>query len=299
MDRLLDSFLSGRKPTTLRSYRADMEDFREFLHAKDADEAALIFLVKGAASANTLTLDYKNFLLEKKHLQPSTINRRLSTLRSLTKLARMKGLINWNLEVENLKVQPYRDTRGPGRSGFMRMKDEVEKRKDPKGIRDRAILHLLHDLALRRSEIVSLDLDDVDLANQTIRVLGKGHFQKEILSLPVRTTEIIANWIKVRGDLPGPLFVNFHRSAKISGTRLSSTSLYRMVREIGRKTNQQVRPHGLRHTSISEAVAKAQAVGMDVTKVLQFSRHKDLKTLQVYIDQVEDAQGRIAELVAQ
>ncbi len=37
---------------------------------------------------------------------------------------------------------------------------------------------------------------------------------------------------------------------------------------------------------------------MDVTKVLQFSRHKDLKTLQVYIDQVEDAQGKIAELVA-
>jgi hypothetical protein len=37
---------------------------------------------------------------------------------------------------------------------------------------------------------------------------------------------------------------------------------------------------------------------MDVTKVLQFSRHKDLKTLQVYIEQVEDAQGKIAELVA-
>jgi len=39
-------------------------------------------------------------------------------------------------------------------------------------------------------------------------------------------------------------------------------------------------------------------VGMDVTKVLQFSRHKDLKTLQVYIDSVEDVQGKIAELVA-
>ena len=39
-------------------------------------------------------------------------------------------------------------------------------------------------------------------------------------------------------------------------------------------------------------------VGMDVTKALQFSRHKNLKTLQVYIDQVEDAQGKIVELVA-
>jgi hypothetical protein len=38
---------------------------------------------------------------------------------------------------------------------------------------------------------------------------------------------------------------------------------------------------------------------MDVTKVLQFSRHRDLKTLQVYIDSVEDAQGTVAELVSQ
>ncbi len=49
---------------------------------------------------------------------------------------------------------------------------------------------------------------------------------------------------------------------------------------------------------MSEAVRRVQAVGMDVTNVLQFSRHKDLKTLQVYIDQVEDSQGKIAELVA-
>ncbi len=157
---------------------------------------------------------------------------------------------------------------------------------------------LLHDLAQRRNEIISLDIDDVDLENKTVRILGKGNSQKEILSLPKQTSEALSRWIQVRGNFVGALFVNFHRSDKISGTRLSSTSLYRMVRELGKKTNQTVRPHGLRHTSISEAVAKAQTVGMDVMKVLHFSRHKDLKTLQVYIDQVENAQGKIAELVA-
>ncbi|MGO9571731.1 MAG: hypothetical protein ACLP5H_29750 [Desulfomonilaceae bacterium] len=54
----------------------------------------------------------------------------------------------------------------------------------------------------------------------------------------------------------------------------------------------------LQHTSISEAVRKTQAIGMDVTKVLKFSRHKNLNTLQVYIDGLEGAQGEIAELVA-
>lgn len=298
MDRLLYSFLSGRKPTTLRSYRADMEDFREFLHAEDLNQACALFLLKGAANANSLAFDYRNFLLDDKSLQPSTINRRLSTLRSLTKLARMRGLINWNLEVANLKVQPYRDTRGPGRSGFVMMLDEVEKRTDPKGIRDKSILHLLHDLALRRSEVVSLDIEDVDLESRIVHVMGKGNSQKEILTMPRPTNDAVAEWVKVRGDSPGALFVNFHRSEKISGTRLSSTSLYRMVRDLGKKTNQTVRPHGLRHTSISEAVVRAQAVGMDVTRVLHFSRHKDLKTLQVYIDSVDNYQGKIADLVA-
>ncbi len=71
-----------------------------------------------------------------------------------------------------------------------------------------------------------------------------------------------------------------------------------MVRNLGKQTGQNARPHGLRHTAISEAVRTVQAIGMDVTEVLQFSRHKDLKTLQVYIDTVEDLQGKIAELVA-
>lgn len=169
---------------------------------------------------------------------------------------------------------------------------------DPKGLRDKVLLHLLYDLALRRAEVVSLDLEDVDLVTGTLRILGKGRLQKERLTLPARTRQVLAEWVEVRGNEDGPLFINFHHAPGIQGKRLSSTSLYRIIRELGTRTGQKVRPHGLRHTSISEAVRRVQAVGMDVTKVLQFSRHKDLKTLQVYIDQVEDAQGKIAELAA-
>jgi integrase len=132
----------------------------------------------------------------------------------------------------------------------------------------------------------------------TLLVLGKGRLQKEILTIPSRTKDSLRAWIEARGRLDGPLFINFHHSKEIQGKRLSATSLYRIIRDLGKQTGQKVRPHGLRHTAISEAVRKVQAVGMDVTKVLQFSRHKDLKTLQVYIDQVEDAQGKIAELVS-
>ena len=209
------------------------------------------------------------------------------------------GMINWKVRVKNQKIQgSLRDTRGPGKNGIEKLREETGKRADAKGLRDRALLHLLYDLALRRAEVVSLDLCDVDLDAGTLRILGKGRLQKETLSLPARTRKILADWTEVRGMGEGPLFINFHHDPDIQGRRLSATSLYRMIHDLGKRTGQKVRPHGLRHTAISEAVRKVQAVGMDVTKVLQFSRQKDLKTLQVYIDQVEDAQGKIAELVA-
>jgi integrase/recombinase XerC len=160
------------------------------------------------------------------------------------------------------------------------------------------LLHLLYDLALRRAEVVNLDLADVDVENGSLLVLGKGRLQKETLTIPSRTKAVLMEWIAIRGREEGPLFTNFHHDGRIRGKRLTASSLYRVIRSMGVRTGQRVRPHGLRHTAISEAVRKAQAVGMDVTKVLHFSRHKDLKTLQVYIDQVEDAQGKIAELVA-
>lgn len=296
---LLEAFFLGKSPKTVEAYRRDLEDFRAFTQSDDLGETVLLFIAQGLHQANHLALRYKTHLAEKRKLQPTTVNRKLAALRSLSDMAYTLGMINWKVRVKNQKVSSSsRDTRGPGNSAVQGLKQEVAKRSDPKGLRDRALFHLLYDLALRRAEVVSLDLADVDPATGTLRVLGKGRLQKETLTMPTRTGKILADWIAVRGDEPGPLFINLHHDPGIRGKRLSPTSLYRIIRDLGERTGQKVRPHGLRHTAISEAVRKIQAVGMDVTKVLQFSRHKDLKTLQVYIDQVEDAQGRIAELVA-
>ncbi len=296
---LLSAFLSGKSPKTIEAYKRDLEDLRHFLEARDMDHTAHIFLSGGLHKANHLALKYKTHLSDNKKLQPTTVNRKLAALRSLTDMAYTLGMINWKVRVKNQKVSSAsRDTRGPGKTGVQKLQEEVSKRTDMKGLRDKAILHLLYDLALRRSEVVGLDFEDVDLERGTLRVLGKGRLQKETLSLPTRTRKILSEWMAVRVNCGGCLFINFHHNPHIQGKRLSATSLYRTIRDLGTQTGQKVRPHGLRHTAISEAVRKVQAVGMDVTKVLQFSRHKDLKTLQVYIDSVEDVQGKIAELVA-
>lgn len=179
-EELLGAFLSGKSSKTIEAYKRDLEDFRLFLEAPDMNACAGIFLSGGLHQANYLALKYKTFLVEQKKLQPTTVNRKLAALRSLTDMAYTLGMINWKVRVKNQKVSSSsRDTRGPGKSGIEKLREEVEKRSDPKGLRDKALLHLLYDLALRRAELVSLDLEDVDLAVGTLRILGKGRLQKK------------------------------------------------------------------------------------------------------------------------
>ncbi len=294
-DELLAAFLSGRSECTRRAYSQDLEDFGRFLGVGKVSEAAHLLLSRDHGNANALALAWKANLQERR-LQAATINRRLAALRSLVQLARTLGIVPWALEVRNVRTESYRDTRGPGRNGVRLLLDEIERRGDRKALRDRAALRLLYDLGLRRSEVVGLDVDDLDLDAGTVTVLGKGRTQKTILSLPGPTKEAIRQWLEARGTEPGPLFTNLDRARK--GCRLTGTSLYRIVRRLGEQVGLKVRPHGLRHTAITEACKLAQAKGMGLEEVLDFSRHRDVKVLMVYRDRERDVQGQLAALVA-
>ena len=289
---LVASFLAGRNERTLRAYRNDLEDFRSYLKAGDVDEAARILLSRGHGEANALVLAYRADMVGRK-LQAATVNRRLAAVRSLVKLARTLGMVPWSIEVENLKAQAYRDTRGPGRQGFRRLMEEAGRRTDRKALRDRAILRLLHDLALRRAEVVALDMEDVDLESGSVTILGKGRTQKERLSLPEPTKAALASWIDARGTAPGPLFLNFDRAGK--GERLTGTGLYLVVRDLGRKAGLTVRPHGLRHAGITEALDLTNG---NIRAVQRYSRHRDMRILNLYDDNRTDLGGDVARLVA-
>lgn len=296
---LVADFLSGRNARTLDAYRRDLEDFRAFTGAETPTEAARLLLSRGHGPANALALQYRAHLVGRK-LAPATVNRRLAALRSLVKLASRTGMVPWNLDVDSVKSEAYRDTRGPGREGFIRLLDAVEGR-HAKASRDRALLRLLFDVALRRGEVVSLDVEDVDLEAGTVAVMGKGRTEKAFLSIPTKTREAVGNWLEVRPDVieedgRRPLFVNFSRSGE--KTRLSGTGLFLLVQGLGRRVGIKARPHGLRHAGITEAVKRAQAAGYLIEEVRDFSRHADIRTLMVYRDRERDVQGKLAELIS-
>ena len=293
---LAAAFLAGRNARTVCAYRQDQEAFRRFLQVPTLDDAAQRLLAAAPGAAHALALAYQAHLFER-GLQATTVNRRLATLRSLVQFAGTVGRVTWALEIKNVKTQPYRDTTGPGTTAIRAMLAALQARRDAKAQRDRAALRLLYDLGLRRGEVVALDVADVDLTTGTVAVLGKGRRQQDVLALPEPTQAALRLWLTVRGWQPGPVFTNFDRARKGSG-RLTGTSLYRIVRTLGAQVGFTVRPHGLRHTAITEACKAAQAHGIALEEVLDFSRHRDVKVLMIYRDRERNVQGTLAALVA-
>jgi integrase/recombinase XerC len=289
---LLAAFLAGRSALTLRAYCCDLTDFAACTGAGGIAAAAARLLAGGHGRANETVWHFRS-QLRARGLAPATINRRLAALRSLVKLARTLGLIPWVLEVEGVRTEPYRDTRGPGPAGFRKLLEALDGRSDRKASRDRALLRLLYDLGLRRAEVVGLDVEDVDLAAGTVAVLGKGRTQKVNLTLPAETREALAAWLSVRGVPSGPLFTALDRGSR--GRRLSGMGLYLVVRRLGERVGLRVRPHGLRHAAITRAL---DLTGGDIRSVQKFSRHQDVRLLQRYDDNRQDLGGAVARRLA-
>jgi integrase/recombinase XerC len=93
--------------------------------------------------------------------------------------------------------------------------------------------------------------------------------------------------------LPGPLFLNVDRARK--GERLTGRSVGRMLAKLGKRLGITVRPHGLQHASITDALDSTNG---NIRVVQRFSRHRDLRVLTWYDDNRRDLGGEVARLVA-
>lgn len=291
---LVAAFLAGRSPRTLRAYGEDLRDFATFagFPPEGLEAATTALLAAGQGEANRVALAYRAHLLER-GLAPATVNRRISALRSVVALGRTVGRCPWSLEVPAVPSESYRDTRGPGAEGIRQLVALLAGDTDAKGVRDRALLRLLADLALRRAEAVALDVADLDLEAGTATIMGKGRRERERLTLPGPTTEALRAWLAVRGDTPGALFTSLDRARP--GHRLTGHSVYRIIQGLGQRVGLTVRPHGLRHAAITAAL---DLNGGNLRATQRFSRHRDVRTLQRYDDNRADLAGETACLVA-
>jgi hypothetical protein len=86
-------------------------------------------------------------------------------------------------------------------------------------------------------------------------------------------------------------------AATVKG-RLNGKGLYRIIRKLGRQVGVETRSHRIRHAAVTQCCKAAAAANLDLSDVLQFSRHASLATLQIYVDKERNLQGKLSTLVA-
>ena len=123
-ETLIERWQQGRSPHTVAAYGADLAHFARWSEATTPGEAITRLLIGSMGEANERLHAYRGAMLDA-GLAPSTVNRRLSALRSIVQLARTFGLVTWSLEVDGVKTKAYRDTTGPGIDGIVAVKRKV------------------------------------------------------------------------------------------------------------------------------------------------------------------------------
>jgi integrase/recombinase XerC len=249
---------------TLRSYRTDLTEFQRFLHGRG---------VPGLAAADTRAVRAWLAALHARGLEPSSVGRKLAALRSCFRFLVRRGVVERN---------PARELTGPRQPRklvtFLPI-DEATELVEGRALggaareRDLAILELLYASGLRVSEVSGLDVDALDQAEHTVRVLGKGR-KERIVPYGAAAAHGLETWLTRRGERPGPLFTNAR------GGRLGVRSIHTLVRRAARAAGltRRVSPHTLRHTFATHLLDG----GADLRMIQELLGHSRLSTTQRY-----------------
>jgi integrase/recombinase XerC len=151
-------------------------------------------------------------------------------------------------------------------------------KRQPAGVRDRAILETLYSAGLRVSELVGINLDDLDLVDGYVRVRGKGK-RERFAPLGSHAIVAIRDWLKVRSRF-NPENRNHSLYLNRFGSRLTTRSVARMLEKYLRETGLDTRtsPHTLRHSFATHLLDG----GADIRSVQELLGHKSLVTTQIY-----------------
>ncbi|MGQ9572172.1 MAG: site-specific tyrosine recombinase/integron integrase [Dehalococcoidia bacterium] len=267
-------------PHTLRNYVNDLRSFFSYVEDAGRDIREVDrYLLRGYLAG-----------LREQGMASGSIVRRVSSIRSFYRFLARQG---------HVEHDPLAGVRGPKKG--RRLPGVLSRRQvlailgavegdSPNALRDRAILELLYAAGVRLSELVALDISDVDIPEQQVRVVGKGN--KERIALMGRAAaDALQRYLRqgrptlVQRPQERALFLNRQ------GGRLSARAVQLMVRRCALKAglDERVFPHLLRHTFATHMLDG----GADLRVVQELLGHASVGSTQIYTHVSEAEKRRV------
>lgn len=262
----------GRSPHTVRAYLGDLESLSEFSRARQVTQIAQLGLI-----------DLRAWLAEQERseLARSTLARRAASVRAFTAWCARRGLMETDIGAR--LASPKRAGRLPSvltdDQAAQVLAQAHDKAEGEIGIRDVAILEVLYATGIRVSELVGLDIDDVDDGRRTLRVLGKGG-RERIVPFGVPAHHALDRWRSagrpaLANSRSGPALLLGAR-----GTRIDPRTVRQVVHDAVARVEgaPDMGPHGLRHSAATHVLEG----GADLRAVQELLGHASLATTQIY-----------------
>jgi integrase/recombinase XerC len=269
VERYLASLRNERQlsPHTASNYGRDLESLLDYCASHDV------------TAWDQIDAQHMRMFAAREHrrgLGARSIQRRLSACR---------GLFRYLLREGELRREPAADVQAPKARKRLptpldadTMARLLEFRGDDSlGIRDQAIMELLYSSGLRLSELLGLDLLDLDLVDRTVRVTGKGN-KTRIVPVGRQAVEALRRWLAERATIAGTgelaVFVG------VNGGRLGPRIVQRRIARWARLQGlpEHVHPHMFRHSFASHLLESSQ----DLRAVQELLGHANISTTQVY-----------------
>lgn len=249
------------------------------------------FIQQHGFDVNTY-LKYKRHLEKRTDYTISTKNKYLATarvfLKELNRLGFIPADITQNIRLFSQNKKHKRE--GLTDKDISKVVTQLNQLPEtPQHARVRALFCLLTFQGLRQIEIIRLDVNDVDLPNQTIFVRAKGADDKEPVYLAPATAEALRKHLKLNKVGSGAVFRSLgNRKSK----RLSTMTIKREFQKLFAEVGVQKTVHGFRHFYVTKLLQS-----LEVRDVRKFSRHKSLEMLIVYDDEI-DVREKIEDVFA-
>jgi len=268
------SYLSLEKkysPHTVKAYEKDIRDFetycRELYQLTDID----------AVSYNII----RNWIvtLVEKGLGNRSVNRKVTSLKSYYRFLLKIDKIKTNPLSKHKALKTSRKVEIPFSEREMsQLLNEIPFENSFEGVRDRLIIELFYTTGIRRSELIHLQLKNTDLAQKTLKVIGKRN-KERIIPLLDGTITLFRDYFARREELKtSPEIPYVFLTA--SGNKVYETLVYRIINGYFSKVSSKIKksPHILRHTFATHMLNK----GADLNSVKDLLGHSSLASTQVY-----------------